>query len=253
MSLRDLQLSMLAEIRQQGECVQVKDKANLSARTCVGIYRDSLRETHVRALQTMFPVCQELLGEECFRATSRRYFAEIPSRENSFTEFGAAFVAFLSGFTPLQHIEFLTDVAKLELLIHVAEEADDHVSDDWTQFNDYCAQGLPLQFRLPANATLLQCAYPAHEIWAAHQPGGDLASVELSENGFHLMIWRPEWSARIDSLDAPTFYFLQLIAELSDFEEVCERFAEDFPEVDLGSLLQQCIQTGSIAGFIPLP
>lgn len=78
------------------------------------VYRNNVLAGLIDALVQSYPVVQRLLGVECFEETARRYAIEHLPRSPVLLEYGDGFADFLERFEPLQALDYLPDVARIE-------------------------------------------------------------------------------------------------------------------------------------------
>src|SRR5215470_344359 len=86
---------------------------------------DDVAADLMSALATRFPVVQRLVGEEFFSRMARIYLRREPPRTPALRHYGATFPAFIDSFEPTGTLDYLGDVARLEL----ARERAYHAAD----------------------------------------------------------------------------------------------------------------------------
>ncbi|MBI4997931.1 MAG: putative DNA-binding domain-containing protein [Rhodocyclales bacterium] len=111
------------------------------------VYRNNVVVSLIDALADTYPVVQQLVGEEFFRAMARLFALARPPDSPVMAHYGAGFAEFVAGFPPAAALPYLADVARLEYLYvqvyHAADEA-------------------------PAEC-VLHSRYAVASLWAAHQ------------------------------------------------------------------------------------
>src|SRR5713101_5908735 len=76
------------------------------------IYRHHVFTTLTAALQATFPVVCRLVHERFFGYAADQYIRAHPPTEPCLFEYGSSFPAFLAGFEPCRHLQYLPDVAR---------------------------------------------------------------------------------------------------------------------------------------------
>jgi len=144
------------------------------------VYRNNVIVSLIDALADTFPVTQELVGEEFFRAMAGVFVRQAPPTSAQLVDYGAGFPAFIAQFEPASTVPYLADVARLELLRVRAFHAAD--ADPLTL--ERIAAVLADPERLPLlhvgchpSLNVLNSRYAVVSLWAAHQGMGDLAKV----------------------------------------------------------------------------
>lgn len=145
------------------------------------VYRNNVIVSLIDALAETFPVTQELVGEEFFRAMAGVFARAAPPKSALLAEYGQGFPAFIERFKPARGVPYLADVARLEMLRVRAF----HAADADPLPPDQISQALADSERLPAlrvtchpSLGVLSSRYAVVSLWAAHQGLGDLARVE---------------------------------------------------------------------------
>lgn len=144
------------------------------------VYRNNVIVSLTDALADSFPVTQELVGEEFFRAMARLFACAHPPKSPVLALYGDTFPAFIERFPPAAGLPYLADVARLEFLRVRAYHAADLKPVPTAQFANALADesALPrLILALHPSVGVLESAAAVVSLWAAHQGVGDLAGV----------------------------------------------------------------------------
>lgn len=149
--------------------------------TRLAVYRNNVIGSLVDALADTFPVTQQLVGDEFFRAMAAVFVRSAPPRTRILAFYGEAFPGFVAGFEPAASVPYLADVARLEMArVHAFHAADaEPVSDEAVALalaHADCADALRLV--LHPSLSVLDSAFAMVSIWAAHQGDGDLAAID---------------------------------------------------------------------------
>jgi hypothetical protein len=145
--------------------------AQLTPAQGLALYRNSVANTLEETLGEIFPVCAQLVGEDCFRTVAKRYLREQPSRHPDLARAGDAWPAFVEAQDFLSGVPYLADVARLELGLHRAHTAPwPGPQADPEQMGEAIAAS-PENWRLllTPSAALVASPHPVLTIWEAHQ------------------------------------------------------------------------------------
>ena len=137
------------------------------------VYRNTVAVGLVRALEDGFPVVRKLLGEPFFAAMALVHVREHPPRSPVLMLYGVDFPDFLEGFSPVAHLGYLADVARLELLLresHHAADAEPLPADVLGALTPDAL--LRARIVLAPSVRLMRSAWPVQSIWAATARGG---------------------------------------------------------------------------------
>lgn len=147
----------------------------------LAVHRNNVVGSLIDALADTFPVVQQLVGDEFFRAMAGVFVRSQPPRGRVLVFYGDALADFIASFGPAEALAYLADVARLEMArVRAYHAADaDPVSDE--------AVGLALghgervdelRVALHPSVEVLVSDFAAVSLWAAHQGDGDLAAVD---------------------------------------------------------------------------
>lgn len=90
------------------------------------VYRNNLVVSLVDALADTYPVVQEMVGVEFFRAMAREFVRLQPPSSPVLAHYGAGFAEFIAAFPPAASLPYLPDLARLEMMrVEVYHAADD--------------------------------------------------------------------------------------------------------------------------------
>jgi len=215
------------------------------------IYRQAVLSTLISALESIHPVCRQLVGETFFDAMARKYARQSPSQSPDLGDYGADFSDFIAGFEPAQSVPYLADVARLEWAWHHAFHAPDETGSGLAELANVSEQDTPfILFQLPVSASLLESAYPINKIWQVNQDDWqEDSSVSLDDGQVSLIIWRQHYDIRIDPL---TDQHLRLLKAVNSGRSLGEISASD-PDLALDHILPRCVQNGWLASFSQKP
>ncbi len=145
------------------------------------VYRNNVLSSLVDALADSFPVVQQLVGEEFFRAMAAVFVRHSPPRTRVLGEYGAELADFIQAFDPASSLPYLADVARLEWLRNRAYPAADTAPLDPDKL--HAALAAPerlgrLQLQLQPALGLLDSSFAVVSLWAAHQGALQITDVD---------------------------------------------------------------------------
>ena len=246
MRLADLQHSLMMSLHQGAPPL-----ALLTANDGRGwaIYRAGYLASLTEALRDVYPVCDRLVGADCFTALARSYLPQHPSVSADLHCYGAGFAGFLLGF--LADLPYLPDVARLEWLAHEAFHAADAPPLDLTRLAAVpAANHALLRFHLHPSVRLMRSDFPVHRIWQVNQPDWTGAeSVNLDEGGVALAVYREALEITLLPLGPATLALAESFRAGHDFARACDKLLAAEPDADPGQALHTLLQHGLVVDF----
>lgn len=208
------------------------------------VYRNNVQASLINALADSYPVVQQLVGEEFFRAMAAIFIRSQPPKSPLMSRYGETFADFIAQFEPIAGVPYVADVARLEYLRVLAYHAADaqpirpeHVSAALA--NPQTLGGLT--FGLHPSLHLLDSGFAVVAIWAAHQQEQSLAGIGLNQ-GQHALVLRNGLDVEVFALDAGASVFIR---HLNNGEPLLAA-AENSPPFDLAQTLALLIAHNAI-------
>lgn len=216
------------------------------------VHRNNVASSLAAALADTFPVVQELVGREFFRAMAGVFVREHPPASPVLVRYGERFPAFIGGFAPAASVPYLADVARLEFArlesLHAAD-APSLPAEDLAAALQAGERAGELQIALHPSLRLVGAQFAAISIWAAHQGAGELAEVAVSRPEWALVV-RPGLEVLVIPCDRGTFEFARGLQRGCDFGDSAALGAAAAAGFDLSSALQVLIGHGAIASIV---
>lgn len=218
-------------------------QASLSRR--LSVYRNNVFYSLTNALGDLYPVVRQLVGEEFFRHLARHYLIKSPPARASMVHLGSDFPNFLEQDELETGLDYLADVARLELARHESFHARNCKAPEPETFQQLGVEKLmSCRFSLHPSLRLLKSRWAVHSIWAAHQDEQkDLGFVQLEEPEAALVI-RPETNPLIYAVEPALIDFLNQLSEDKNLSCAIEQTLENNPGFDAGTALAFCISQG---------
>ncbi|MHA3735197.1 HvfC/BufC N-terminal domain-containing protein [Pseudomonas sp. Eth.TT006] len=172
------------------------------------VYRNNVQGSLINALADSFPVVQQLVGEDFFRAMAAVFLQQRPPHSPLLSRYGEAFPNFIDAFEPAASVAYLADVGRLERLRTRAYHAADAQPVRPQQISAALAnpEGLSeLRFTLHPSLHLLDSNHAVVAIWAAHQRDAALAGIDVNQaqralvlrNGLYVEVFAIEPGASV--------------------------------------------------------
>lgn len=162
------------------------------------VYRNNVVSSLVDALAATFPVVEELVGIEFFRAMAAVFVRRHPPDSPVLAAYGRTLADFVDSFEPARGVPYLSDVARLEYgrlaSFHAADAAAVlEVDSDLAELGHAVEQ---LRLDLHPSVSVMAFAHAAVSIWAAHNGMGRLEDVDVDVPEFAL-ISRVAWDVEV--------------------------------------------------------
>lgn len=211
------------------------DSQNRPAVHRFGVYRNNVAVALGDALRAGFPVISRLLGEDNFKATASIFLRKHPPTSPIMAAYGDAFPKFLAGFSPLQSLGYLADVATLENLIRQSYHAADAAPIDSQHFQAFATEDLPrAQLSLAPSMRLLSSSWPVYDIWRFNmQDDGPKPRVEPQD----IAVFRAAFDPVPVLLPAGSHAFLAALQEGANLEKATQKGSKASVSFDLSAIL----------------
>ncbi len=209
------------------------------------IYRNNVTVSLIEALGATYPVVRQLVGEAFFREMARVYVRGNPPRSAILLGFAETFPEFIEAFEPATGVRYLADVARLELARRQAYHAADEPSLTQSAYagiapND---RGL-LTMHLHASVTILRSRFAVGSIWAAHQEGGQIETVD-PYRAEDVLVLRPDLDVEVLRLAPGVATFLGALAAGATIMDAIVHALDCTAEFDITSALETLIASGA--------
>ena len=255
MLLSDLQHHVINGINPLGDPVEwqavqqiITPARGLNTSECLAVYRNNITSARVRALEAIYPVCQAVLGEECFRAVARNFSWTRADSSADLNVYGNLFPEYLGAHegSNLSRLPYLQDLARLEWHWHAAYYASDNIPFPYESFAVASAQPERLCFTLAPGLSLLETDYPVREIWRRHRTREHTESVPGLEGPEYLCIHRTGRTIQVTQIDKEIYGLLENIQKGHTLEQLG---STDRPDESLVQLLPALTRRCWVTGF----
>jgi Putative DNA-binding domain len=212
------------------------------------IYRNNVVSGLVTALAVRFPVTQQLVGEEFFRAMAAYYVEDTKPASAVLIHYGESFSDFIAAFEPASAVPYLADVAQLENLWWKAYHVADTISVEVKVLGTFPPDALgDLRFSLHPSAGVMTSPFAVSKIWHAHHGGGALGTFAIAFPD-HVVVSRPASDVEVRAVSQGFATLLRaLLGKARLMDAVADAAAAD-PAFDLTSALQQVFELNLVSG-----
>lgn len=150
----------------------------------LAVHRNTVVASLVDALGETFPVVQQLVGAEFFRAMAAVFVRQAPPRSRILAHYGQDFPAFIERFGPAAAVPYLADMARLEL----ARVRAYHAADAAALASEALSMALAsddrigeLRLEFHPSALVFSSSFAVVSLWAAHQDDSELGAIDLDQ------------------------------------------------------------------------
>jgi hypothetical protein len=152
------------------------------------LYRNNFVVSLTEMLEAVFPVCEQLVGEEFFKQLSKAYIVSCPLTEASLENYGEGFAAFIEQSPQTESVPFLAPMAQLEWNLEQAK--------GWTEITSFPYQSLmelepeqqnQLCLHIAKGVRVQQSAFPVLSIWHGVN-SGNLDGIDMTAGEALLLV-----------------------------------------------------------------
>ena len=213
-------------------------------------YRANAGALAERALTAAFPTVAQLVGEESFAALARALWSTQPPQRGDIGLWGEALPDFIAAAPQLADEPYLADVARLDWLLHRAEQAADRSAARGLELLAE-ADPMRLQLRLAAGVALLCSAYPVFSIRQAHRSEAEDRFAPVREafaaaRGENVLVWRDGFKAAASTLPDADARFMQAALDGRSLAQALDDAGAGFA---FDGWLRQALQQGWLEAF----
>lgn len=219
------------------------------------VHRNNVVVSLVDALADTFPVVQQLVGEDFFRALATVFVRAHPPMSPLLHRYGAGLPAFIEGFAPARGLPCLADVARLEFARVQACHAADApaLSPAAATHALACGEQVGALRLVPHPAARwLASAHPVVSLWAAHHGEGRLEDIDLSRAEAALVV-RPALEVLVLPCGAGTAAFLACAARGGGLAACAEAGAAADPGFEPAATLSLLMAHGALSAVLLPP
>lgn len=176
------------------------------------VHRNNIVHGQADALAHVFPVFQQLVGEECFFAVIKDFFRDFPPSSPCLAEHGVGLARFVQDLPFARSMPWLVDMIRLEWALYCAlHAAEDDGCDPQALVSRPLSELDSLVFTFHPSVSFLPSSWPINAIRLAHQAAGDepdFSGISLDSGPEYMAVFRDCEGAQVIYLDTGAFVFL---------------------------------------------
>lgn len=257
MRLTDWQSAFIDALESKENANRLNQFINERELKRVDIYRNNTFQALVGALQLVFPVCKEVVGDICFTQLVKGYCQQYPLKDSNLNRYGRDFPRWLADEVSLHSafvdLPYLPELAELEWQINQSYYAMDlptflqaphYHLDALAELSEKVQQQAILLLR--PDLALLSCQYPVQQVWIRHK---ELQGIETpaGEPCHYLLVHRDRFKVSLSATTQAEMQLLQAVQAGQNLAQITH-FEHDI------SLLPKLIGRQWICGFyLPTP
>lgn len=221
----------------------------------LAVYRNNVVSSLIDALTDIFPVTQQLVGAEYFRAMAAVFVRRYPPRSRILARYGDCFATFVSGFEPAAELPYLADVARLEYArlqaLHAADAEPIGASALAHALGDpEVLSGM--QFQWHPSLAVIESPHAVVSLWAAHQTDGEIPTVAI-DRAEQAIVLRDGLEVLVLPVDAATAHFGVRTLTGDTFGMAAAAAAGVDGSFDLGAALSLLLRYRALVALHPQP
>ena len=214
----------------------------------LAVYRNNVVSSLIDAVADTFPVVQELVGEEFFRAMASVFVRQHPPRARVLAHYGSEFADFVDGFEPARTVAYLADVARLEwarVFAYHAADADPLTAERLRAVMSSGEDLGALKLVCHPSISVLVSACAIVSLWAAHQGNSDLSAVNpaLAESA---LVVRPGLDVLVLRLPPGAARFVIALLDGAGLADAAALAAGEAADFDLPNVLALLMGHGAL-------
>ncbi len=215
------------------------------------VYRNNVLSSLIDALAQGFPVLQQLVGEEFFRAMAKMFVRAQPPRSRILAFYGQEFPAFVEAFAPAASLPYLADLARLEMLriqaYHAADATTLAPQDIGAALADEAGLG-ELRWVLHPSVAVLRSRHAVVSLWGAHQGLLEITTVNPALAQTALVVRLGLEVSIVGIAEASGFFIEQLLQDVS-LGQAAAASEDRFPQFELSTALGTLLHWHCVSAF----
>lgn len=217
----------------------------------LAVYRNNVVSSLVDALAQTFPVVQELVGMEFFRAMASVFVRQAPPRSRILAHYGSEFPDFIERFAPARSVPYLSDLARLEVArVHAYHAADaEPVASESVGLALTSGERMgELRMVCHPSAGIVSSEYAVVSLWAAHQDATALGTIDpfLSETG---LVLRDGLEVLVLRLPPGAAEFVKSVQDARCLADAASAAIGAAPEFELATTLALLLGHGAVTSI----
>jgi hypothetical protein len=215
----------------------------------LAIYRNNVLSRLCDALRATYPVALKLVGEDFFAYAAHTFIEESPPAKACLALYGEDFPEFLGRFPPAKSLSYLSDVAKLEWLIHQLERTVSAPPIPLTALAGAPGDPSECEVTISSAVGFVASAYPVDQLWSAHQGETDWQSLQLESTAVRLQVSLVDGSLHINRLPPSEWEFRASLARGDTLAIAVAAAMAMSPTFDIPAALAELFRAGLVVAL----
>lgn len=211
------------------------------------VYRNNVVVSLSEALEAAFPLVRKLLGGERFGQLAVLYVRACPPTSPLMMFYGKEFPDFLATFSPLKHIGYLADCARLDYAFRLSYHAADAEAFDPELLTQDGFDQSKLRLRLSPASQVIRSRWPLYDIWQFNAVNDAPKPRAVAQD---VLVTRPGMDPVPFLLPPGTADWLDRLNTGTPFEAACDAQRAETPEFDLQESLAVALRSKAFTHFI---
>jgi hypothetical protein len=229
---RELQRELLGGTSAIGAAIVEAPPLTVDAR--LGIYRHAYRARLTEALDDVYPILHQLLGDEAFGSMAELFIETHPSAHRSVRWYGSELADFLAAQSPYAGEPALAEIARFEWTLSEVFDAPDATPLDRAALSNVNpGVWAALRFRFHPSVRRLALRWNAVAVWQRMSEGEEPPAPEASSASVPWLLWRQNFKNYFRSLDAAEKAALEAALAGRPFGEICEALGAFLAEEEI--------------------
>lgn len=206
------------------------------------VYRNNVTVSLIDGLKAAYPAIVALIGDEPFTHVAREFIRAHPPTNPVMLKFGNGFADFLETLSPLAHLPFLPDVARLERAWIESYHARDAVALDPASLGDVPPEKFAeAVFEVHPAARLIESRFPIVDLWEAGINGaGQGIDPNLAQ---WALVTRPDFEVKVTGVSPAAGAFVRSLMDGTSLGDAAEARQND-ESFDLPKVLGEVLGSG---------
>lgn len=202
----------------------LKKYADREQEARLSIYRNNVFSSLIEVLASTFPAVKSVIGNTLFRHAGAAFISEHPPTSAAMLDYGKDFPEFIRAYPHTQQLDYLGDLARLELAHHQAYYAEDTPPLTAEQFSHIDIETLSNSaVECHPSCALVESSSAIYSVWEYATQHDCALAASQTQIPEHVLITRPEYSVNCYLLTPIQSCFISLILHRHTIGEALEQ------------------------------
>jgi hypothetical protein len=258
MALRELQRELQRDLLGERSAVSeaIVEAPPLSVEARLGIYRHAYRARLTEALDDIYPILHQILGDETFTSVAELFIEAHPSVHRSIRWYGRELADFLTGRAPFREQPVLAEIACFEWTLSEVFDAPDAAPLDRRALSRIDPDAWAgVRFSFHPSMRRLEFRWNAVAVWQRMSKGEEPPAPEATSAPIPWLLWRQNFKNYFRSLEGAEQAALEAAIAGRPFGEICEALGTFLAEEEIplraATLVAGWLDSGIIVAIEP--